>query len=158
VLRAHAIPARALTGRWALSAERGPGKEAYDQQHVKAEFFAKGVGWVPVDPALAVVYDKTPDGLRYFGNDEGDFVTMHLDNAMVLDTVYFGRKTVDWLQAPAYWVSGEGSFDGLVTKEKWQVRAEPLDLREAVFRKPNGRGETTGTKKAQEGTRGRPMP
>jgi hypothetical protein len=157
-LRAHGIPARVLSGRWAMSSVNEPGKAQYDQQHVKAEFFAQSVGWVPADPALAVAYDKSPEGLRFFGNDPGDFVTMHVDNNVELDTVHFGRKSIEWLQSPAYWLIGEGSFDGMSTKEKWQVQAEPLDLREAVFRKPASSRRPTATKKAQDGPLARPMP
>ena len=156
--RANGIPARILSGRWAMSSVNEPGKAQYDQQHVKAEFFAQSVGWIPADPALAVAYGKSAEGLRYFGNDPGDFVTMHVDNRLELDTIHFGRNTIEWLQSPAYWAAGEGSFDGMAVKEKWQVRAEPLDLREAVFRKPAGSRRPTATNKAQDGPVARPMP
>jgi hypothetical protein len=74
-LRRAGIPARVLVGRWAKSAEvdeKLAGKK-YFQSHVKAEFFAQGVGWVPVDLAMAVVHDKRSDGLNYFGNDSRRF-------------------------------------------------------------------------------------
>jgi transglutaminase-like putative cysteine protease len=157
-LRANGIPARVLSGRWAMSSQNEPGKAPYDQQHVKVEFFAQSVGWVPADPAPAVAYDKSPGGLRYFGNDPGDFVTMHVGNNLELDTFLFGRKTIEWLQTPAFWVSGAGSMDPMTSKEKWEVQAEPLDLREAVFRKPANNRRPSATKKSQNGPATRPMP
>jgi hypothetical protein len=157
-LRANGIPARVLTGRWAMSSVNEPGKAQYDQQHVKMEFFAQGVGWVPADPALAVAYDKSPEGFRFFGDDPGDFVTMHVGNGMILDTFHFGRETIEWLQSPAFWAVGEGSFDGMSVKEKWQVRAEPVGLREAVFRKPARPNGATRTKNSLNRPETRPMP
>ena len=35
----------------------------YFQWHVKAEFFARGVGWIPVDCSSAILHDKTPERL-----------------------------------------------------------------------------------------------
>ena len=38
-----------------------------------AEFFADGVGWVPVDPSLG-----------HFGGDAGNFLTFHVDPDVTL--------------------------------------------------------------------------
>ncbi len=102
------------------------GEVAYYQQHAKAEFFAEGVGWVPVDLSSAVLHDSTPDGLRYFGNDSGDSLAMHFDHDLVLDTIHFGHQSTPWLQGAAYWVSGGGTLDGLQTREDWKVKELPL--------------------------------
>src|SRR5207253_3603258 len=50
-LRAHGIPARTLYGRWAKSTQPEAKLDGlvYSQWHVKAEFFAAGIGWVPAD-------------------------------------------------------------------------------------------------------------
>src|SRR5437667_1529382 len=51
ILRGHDIPARTLVGRWAQSskAEDTVGNNSpYYQTHVKAEFYAEGIDWVPV--------------------------------------------------------------------------------------------------------------
>jgi hypothetical protein len=127
VLRSQGIPARMLAGRWALSAKPGErvGSVDYFQEHVKAEFFAQGVGWVPADPSSAVLHDRSADKLRYFGNDPGDFLTLHVDPDLTVDTVHFGIKSVSLLQKPAYWAAGGGTFDGAVVREGWRVEAMP---------------------------------
>jgi transglutaminase-like putative cysteine protease len=130
-LRSQGVPARTLAGRWAVSARPGQrmGQVLYFQEHVKAEFFAQGIGWVPVDLSSAVLHDRSTEKLRYFGNDPGDFVTWHLDTDLAFDTQRFGRKTCTLLQRPSYWVAGSGSMQGVVTREDWTVRsAGPSDL------------------------------
>jgi hypothetical protein len=124
-LRANGVPARLVVGRWALSAKPGAtvGGLPFQQQHVKAEFYAAGVGWVPADLSSAVLHDQNPPGgLRYFGHDDGDFLVMHFDDDLIVDTVYFGRETVSVLQGPQWWLSGSGRLDGATTTDDWQVR------------------------------------
>lgn len=124
VLRSAGIPARLLAGRWARSAaaaDRLGQVENYQQQHVKAEFYSPQVGWIPADLSSAVLYDTTPDGLAYFGNDPGDLFVMHLDSDMILDTVHFGKQTVPWLQDVTYWVTGKGSLEGVSVQRGWKV-------------------------------------
>lgn len=154
-LRANQVPARVLTGRWALSSEIDPKTgNPFDQQHAKAEFFADGVGWVPVDAASGVVHDRSPEGLRFFGDDPGDFVTFHVDNGLVFDT-YFGRQNVEWLQSPAFWVTGGGSVDGQTSQLSWKVEARPVEFQEAVFRKPVERSASPAPSKIKSPTRRR---
>jgi hypothetical protein len=149
-LRANRIPARILVGRWAQSSTLVEGK-IFDQQHAKAEFFAQGVGWVPADLSSAILHDRTREGLTFFGNDEGDFLAMHLDTDLVCDTIYFGRKSVDWLQAPRYWINGSGTFDQAVTRESWKVTASPApELVEATLKK--AAPAPTRPKRARGGT------
>ncbi len=123
-LRAHGVPARLLVGRWALSANKGQtvGDVAFYQQHAKAEFYAEGVGWTPADLSSAVLHDKTPQGLTFFGDDKGDFIAMHIDHDLRLDTFHFGKVSLPWLQGIAYWVTGSGTLDGVTVDENWQVR------------------------------------
>jgi transglutaminase-like putative cysteine protease len=122
VLRSQGIPARTLVGRWAVSAR--PGEKIGDvinvQQHVKAEFFAQGVGWVPVDPSLAVQRDMSQQRLLHFGNDPGDFVTLHLDSEVTFNTIYFGTITKT-LQKARYFAIGDGSLGGAIIREDWAV-------------------------------------
>ncbi|HYH69356.1 MAG TPA: transglutaminase domain-containing protein [Urbifossiella sp.] len=124
-LRANGVPARTLYGRWATSAD--PAEKlsgvAYYQWHVKAEFFAAGVGWVPADPGSAVLHDRSPDGLRYFGTDAGDFLTFHVDATLGVDAGPFGAQTVTNLQTPAWWVSGSGRVTPSRSTEGWTVEA-----------------------------------
>jgi hypothetical protein len=122
-LRAGGIPARALVGRWATSQvpPRKPGEQPDYQTHVKAEFFAEGIGWVPVDPTQALS-DKSPTGLRFFGHDPGDFLVQHVDFDVLVDTIHFGRQRCSAMQGIPYWTTGSGSLDGTKTQENWQVR------------------------------------
>jgi hypothetical protein len=91
---------------------------------VKTEFYAAGVGWVPADIASAVALDKAPDGLDHFGIDDADFLTLHLDTDVVLDTLFFGRKTMPWLQGASFWVNGTGTFDGVTAPVTSNIRVE----------------------------------
>jgi Transglutaminase-like superfamily len=136
-LRANGIPARVLSGRWARPSQ--PGRNPADDVHVKAEFFATGVGWVPADIGSAVHSEKPTDGLEHFGSDDGDFLTLHVDTDLVLDTIYFERKTIDWLQTPMFWVTGTGTLEGLTAPVISKVRVEPIDLSRQP-RKPQGQG------------------
>jgi transglutaminase-like putative cysteine protease len=124
VLRSQGVPARTRAGRWATSVrlDQRMGSVRFFQEHIKAEFYAQGVGWVPVDLSSAVLHDTSDAKLRYFGSDAGDFITWHLDTDLVFDTLHFGRKTCTLLQRPSYWVVGVGSMAGATTSEDWQVR------------------------------------
>jgi hypothetical protein len=123
ILRGNDIPARTLEGRWAQSSKPKElvGELPYYQTHVKAEFFSNGVGWVPVDIATALL-DKRGDGLNSFGRDPGDFLTLHVNPNLRLDSIHFGKQVIDSLQGPAYWVTGQGSVKPTETHEKWEVR------------------------------------
>ena len=70
VCRQNRIPARVLVGRWA-----NPDKEGDPQYHVRAEFHAKGVGWVPVDGSGAVTWNGAPASA--FGVHRANFIIMH---------------------------------------------------------------------------------
>ncbi len=122
-MRANDIPARLLAGRWAQSSEAGKKLNGvdYHRQHVKAEFYAEGVGWVPVDLTSGGLPDKDTEGLRFFGNDPGDFVTLHFDHGLKVDTIHFGEKEVEWMQSARYWVTGSGTLDGSTTEKVWVV-------------------------------------
>jgi len=127
VMRANGIPARELVGRWARSDDPSEtlGGEPYHQWHIKAELFAKGIGWMPVDLASGVLRNRSAEGLRFFGDDPGDFLTFHLDTDLDVDTIHFGKKTVHNLQNPRFWVTGRGSADKPVVTEEWKVKELP---------------------------------
>ena len=126
ILRGHDIPARTLVGRWAQSskAKETVGDLAYYQTHVKAEFYADGIGWVPADLASAL-HDKQGDGLSCFGHDPGNFLTLHVDQHLRLDSIHFGKHDIEFMQSPAYWVTGQGSIEPIHSQEKWDVRKLP---------------------------------
>jgi transglutaminase-like putative cysteine protease len=127
ILRSQGVPARCLVGRWATSAKPGAkaGAATFFQQHVKAEFYVEHVGWVPLDCSSAILHDKSPEGLRFFGHDPGDFLVLHLDPELEVDTLHFGRKKLNWLQGVDYWVTGDGTLEGCTKKEDWVVEALP---------------------------------
>jgi hypothetical protein len=121
-LRARGVPARLVVGRWTVSADPKSG-DPY-QYHVKAEFFAHGVGWVPADLSSGL-NDKSKGGVAFFGHESGDFLVLHFDHGLVLDTVHFGNQTVTWLQMPAIWATGTGSFNKSSDTQDWQVKNVP---------------------------------
>lgn len=122
-MRANGIPARSLVGKWDQSMkpeERvGDDSRPYAQQHVKAEFYAGAVGWVPVDMSLALD-DPSVDGLAYFGRDEGKFLTFHIDYDLTIDTGPWGKDTFDSLWFTC-WPKGTGDTDERKMREDWRV-------------------------------------
>jgi transglutaminase-like putative cysteine protease len=66
ILRSNGIPARCLSGR----------NVEPDSTHVRLDFYAEGVGWVPGDPALAISRHSAGAG---FGREPTDMVIMHFD-------------------------------------------------------------------------------
>jgi transglutaminase-like putative cysteine protease len=123
-LRGHGIPARLRIGRWASSSKEGEkiGDVGWTQTHSWLEFYCEGIGWVPADPSGLVVVDRSPGGLEYFGYDRGNFVTLHVDHDMVLDTVFWGKHYEPFLQMGAYWAVGSGSTDGSRNEDRWTVK------------------------------------
>ncbi|HTU23910.1 MAG TPA: hypothetical protein VMF30_00845, partial [Pirellulales bacterium] len=108
---------------WARSDDPRPtpaGRAAH-RVHVKAEFHAPGVGWVPVDLSSAVESDKSPEGLKYFGHDAGDFLATHLDYDVELDTGFSGVKSVRHLQNIHYYFRGTGNVDSPTIDRTWHV-------------------------------------
>ena len=124
VLRSQGIPARTIAGRWATSARPGQriGGVAYFQEHVKAEFWADGLGWVPADLSSAVLHDPSKEKVKYFAADPGDFIVFHFDTNLRFDTVDFGERTFALLQKPSHWATGRGDFVGVTTAETWTVK------------------------------------
>ncbi|HEX3135135.1 MAG TPA: transglutaminase-like domain-containing protein, partial [Planctomycetota bacterium] len=87
-LRAAGIPARLLVGRWAKSADPAEKLEglSYRQWHVKLEFHLDGLGWIPADAAVGM-----NDPGAWFGLQNADFVVMHVDPVVKIDT-FFGVR------------------------------------------------------------------
>lgn len=120
-LRANDVPARALIGRWLKPDDQsGAAQNEYGTTHVKAEFLANEAGWVPVDLSQAVS-NKTQAQSEYFGKCSSDFVTLHIDPDMEMDTIWFGTKSVPFFQSALYWVSGTGSTGDATVESSWQT-------------------------------------
>jgi len=118
IMRTHGIPCRSLFGRWANS-----GTETEKRVHVKAEFYADGIGWIPIDPSCSITGDHKEPFTLHFGQDSGEFITMHLDHNIegIETTILDDKQQQEFMQGPAYWVSGDGDFNGSTTKSIWTV-------------------------------------
>ncbi|MCG8651869.1 MAG: transglutaminase domain-containing protein, partial [Pirellulales bacterium] len=110
VLRSEGIPARTLVGHFAesLSKEMGGREEPQGSRHVIAEFFADGIGWVPVDLASAILSISPRRGKEHFGNQIKPFVTLHFDHQIGFDSQVWGEKTENFFQFPRLWFRGKG--------------------------------------------------
>lgn len=125
-MRASDIPARVLVGRFALPRKAGaaPRDTEYDQPHVRAEFFAAGIGWVPVDPAFANRQKDRPIG-EFIGNDPGDLLVLHVDLELKIP-VFEKEQNADLLQIePFLWTLGRGKLDVVLAGTKWDVKTGP---------------------------------
>lgn len=116
-LRAAGIPGRLLVGRWAKSAVATDTLEGlpYRQWHVKLEFHLDGIGWIPADASVGM-----DDPTAWFGVQNADFVVMHVDPVVKIDTL-FGERELTWAQNIAFWVKGGGDFEQMVVDEQWTV-------------------------------------
>ena len=132
-MRANDIPARTLAGRKAVSTE--PGAKLQDRnfygQHVRAEFYAEQIGWVPVEPTRALKDKSSP--LKHFGNDTGDMLVIAVNSDYILTPALGREKTADWFQGMLWFYKGRGSSEGREAEYSWQVRV----LREASASRRN---------------------
>ncbi|PHQ36828.1 transglutaminase-like domain-containing protein [Rhodopirellula bahusiensis] len=124
VMRSEGVPARILSGRWAISATPGEtiNDQPYYQYHVIAEFFAQDVGWIPVDTSSAIIHDRTKTKLQYFGESSAEFITYHVDPGVEFDSDLFGDYRAAYFQIPLMWVSGTGTLEGFRHQESWTVK------------------------------------
>jgi transglutaminase-like putative cysteine protease len=122
-LRANEIPARVLIGGLVKS-EKPFEKIAYGV-YCRAEFYAKNIGWVPVDLGYGVV-DASVAGLNAFGNDAGDMLVLHFDSDLIVE-MKAGKVTLPVLQVPYCVPFAVDQPGNRKTKEDWQVREFPLN-------------------------------
>jgi transglutaminase-like putative cysteine protease len=129
VMRSQGVPARVLSGRLARASLSNIVKGI--QTHSWPEFFALGVGWVPVDPAYAVASDKSPEKLKYFGNDAGDRVVFHVDLDLTFIPSGDRGQTITrrFLVIPVYAASGSGNLADAVVNDVWKVSLVAPDKR-----------------------------
>jgi hypothetical protein len=124
VMRSEGVPARILSGRWAISANPGEtiNDQPYYQYHVIAEFYAQNVGWIPLDTSSAIIHDRTKTKLQYFGQSDGDFITYHVDPGVEFDTDLHGDYRAPYFQIPLMWLTGEGTLHRFSHQESWTVK------------------------------------
>lgn len=119
-MRANGVPARLLGGRWASSQKPGEKTGDYGQWHVKAEFFARDIGWIPVDSSGAVS-DTNGRDRAYFGNDNGDHIAMAIDQDLQVNSLVSGMQTIGVIQGLLYWWRGRGPDKEAKYDELWTV-------------------------------------
>jgi len=112
LMRANRIPARVRFGRWING-----------QVHVKADFWAEGVGWVNVETAVAVRdWRADPAAIeRTFGNEEGIFMTFHADTDMLIPDLDGRDRNVPFMQFGGAWWQGEGVERDWSAHEAWRM-------------------------------------
>ena len=129
IMRASGIPSRLLVGRWAISSTSSADVH---QWHVKSEFFATGIGWVPIEASNALGASNID---VYFGHDDGMLLVFHLDGDLLYDPLYWPVYNSQLMQNPGCWATGSGSFDGNTTIDSWVVSSAsptPIITSEAV--------------------------
>lgn len=122
ILRANGIPARALIGRFARSSSKLEDYSGSFACHVRVEFYARDIGWVPADPAAALGVDKSLRK-REFGFDAGDFIVMHVNPDLLLDSKVKGIKLVRSMPDFQYWLDFENASSPLPRQISWTVRS-----------------------------------
>ncbi len=115
VLRAEGVPARVLYG---IHTDR--------TTHSISEFYAVGIGWIPVEVAGVVTY-KGPIS-NFVGRTPGTYLALHADPDLELDTIHFGKKRWPWLNVNGMlnWSFGLGKYEGQITKASWTFENLPL--------------------------------
>lgn len=124
ILRSQGVPARPLIGRWARSTRKFEDASGAFNCHVKTEFFADGIGWIPVDVSEAVSHPQE-DSKEYFGRDAGDFIVMHLNPDLVLDSVFEGKKQIRSMPDFRYWFFDRGQGKVPLRQIFWKVSNLP---------------------------------
>ena len=113
--RAVGIPARFAIG-FALPAQRGERK--IPEYHCWAEFYAKGIGWVPVDAAAAAQYPSTRE--YFFGAQDENRIELTNGRDLVLTPKQRGGE-LNYFVYPYAEVDGK-EFDGV----RYEVRFRDL--------------------------------
>lgn len=126
VMRANGIPARLLVGRTALPPQPGsrPGSLEYDRPHARAEFFVPGVGWVPVDPVVALAEPSRP-ATDFVGYDPGDLLVLHVGTDLQLPFPDQVRPAGLLQLAPSVWAFGRGKGTISLAPASWDLTATP---------------------------------
>jgi hypothetical protein len=128
IMRDHGVPARKLFGRHAYSGKVYDGEvtkaDGEGKEHVKAEFFARGIGWIPVDTAAAVNSPHAGD-FAFFGNDPGDFITLAHDPVGSIDTFLAGKREGVAAQAISLWWHSNEKTRKVRFETTWTVTKEP---------------------------------
>ncbi len=123
ILRSSGIPARCLSGR----------NLKPDGTHVRLDFYAEGVGWVPGDPALAIDKHSADAG---FGREPADMVIMHFD------LIKYDRQYL--------WLQGIGTVRSIYQNDQGSVAGMRLEHAMTVEVLPDGEGPAPGKSRRAE--------
>ena len=127
-MRTNGVPARFLVGRLARPRERGSDrtKPGFERPHVRVEFYAAGIGWVPADPTYAQAARAKPVS-AFVGTDPGDLLVLHVDTDLRLPYPDKEREAQFIQIGPHYWAQGNGKFDGYFAPSGWELKATPIE-------------------------------
>ena len=124
-LRSGGVPTRIVSG-WPLRPIR-PTPENPLEGHAQVEFFADGVGWVPVDVAKALA-ERQADPLTYFGLDKGDLLIAQVDPDYMVTHPDGRTERIDSMHpGPSVWGKGHAGVrpDVTIRPLGWEVAVEP---------------------------------
>lgn len=121
VLRAQGIPARALIGRYARSSSELEDFSNTFACHVRAEFYAENIGWVPVDIGASIQFRRLSNE-QFFGRDNGDLIVLHVDPDLILDSKVYGLKHIRSMQDFRYWLLFEKEISTPPRQILWKVK------------------------------------
>lgn len=131
ILRGADIPARLVMGRNASSSEEGakfPDGSGNFQEHARAEFYARGIGWIPVEVTDAVEAEDSEtneDPAIFVGNVKGTFLAFHFDMGFKFQRDICGKCNADTIRGPYFGfrgpLGGVGKADGRWTVSRTTV-------------------------------------
>lgn len=114
VLRNAGIPARVYCGRWIVHPKPG-------DSHSRGEFFAAGVGWVPVDATASF---KAGLVQRHnFGADPALYLATSTETDWKIDLPPYGIQNLTWLHqyVVPYRKNGKSAWDGFRLEEEFRL-------------------------------------
>lgn len=114
VLRNSGIPARVYCGRWAVESDPGV-------SHSLGEFFARGVGWVPVDATAPLSDDRNADSR--FGRDSGRYFATSQGTDWQIDLPAYGVQQLTWFHnyVVPYRFDAKPTWEGFRVRESFKL-------------------------------------
>ncbi len=114
VMRNAGVPARVYCGRWATNPKPG-------DSHSRGEFYADGVGWVPVDATAP----GSDGGIQFqnFGTDSGLYFATSLDTDWQIDLPTSGVQQLTWVHqyVVPYRLKNKPTWDGFQLHESFTL-------------------------------------
>jgi transglutaminase-like putative cysteine protease len=126
-MRSNDVPCRVVFG-WPARTIK-PDAKGMISGHSQAEFFAAGVGWVPVDLAEGLVARRNKkDPMKYFGEDGGNLLVAQVDPDYVVRNPG-GRQFIDSMHpGPSVWTRGAKKPDVHFKPRIWEVEVKTVPI------------------------------